>query len=62
MTTASRYKSTATGLLTNWFSKPTDVARVVAITQSDPLEILTTGARMRRYGTVLVLRRINDQI
>ncbi|KAK5658081.1 hypothetical protein OQA88_2637 [Cercophora sp. LCS_1] len=58
----SRNKTTAIGLFTHWLSKPTEVARVADITQTDPLEIWTNGVRMRRYGTVLVLRRINDQL
>ncbi|KAK0640813.1 hypothetical protein B0T16DRAFT_393203 [Cercophora newfieldiana] len=54
----SRGKSFVLGMLTHWLLKPGDVERVADRTDTDALDIWTRHATMRRYGTVMILRRV----
>ena len=53
-------KTFAVGLITHWLLRPCDIERVADITQTDRLDLWTSHPTMRRYGTVLILRRVSS--
>lgn len=53
-----RHKTFAVGMLAHWLLQSRDVTKVADLVRDDPEELWTDREMMRRYATVVIIRRI----
>lgn len=57
-----REKSITVGMLTHWLGKPTSFQRLADVTKTDAIEMWTHNPHLRRYGTLMILRRVGAKL